>query len=52
MTEDEVDEVIRKAKARLEVIEMAIEGLKQDVDKIQRWNPCQRDLRERDINWP
>ena len=52
---DEVDEVIRQVKGRLATIEMALEGLKHEVEKIEelkeRWNPC-RPFHDQDNDWP
>ena len=50
---DEVDDVVRKVKARLETIELAIQGLKYELemlDRPKRWNPCQLDPQNPD--WP
>ena len=53
---DEVDEVIQQVKGRIATMEMALEGLKREVERIEgmkrRWNPCQQELRDKDINWP
>ena len=54
MTDDEWDAQVAEVKARLALHELAMQGLKYEVARLERlksWNPCQP-LREEDINWP
>ena len=59
MERRETLDVCAKVWARLEIIEMALETFKRDVQELEdskrhRWNPCKQDpLHDRDMDqWP
>jgi len=56
MTDAEWDAKVESVRGRLATIELAIMALKRDVAQLEevkpRWNPCQQDLREKDMGWP